>query len=117
MPSCRWGRGHGCSTCMDSGLSPTHACCVDGCGQKRTDVTSVLLLLQVLVMEQRTRLKLAAAAQSQASQFSTERFQEGFLSVMEPVLPQVDGEQEQQQQPRTVGSNKQQQNQETKGSR
>jgi alpha-1,2-mannosyltransferase len=38
-------------------------------------------------MDQRDRLKIAAAAQRRASQFSTERFHQSFMSVMEPVLP------------------------------
>ena len=39
-------------------------------------------------MDQRDRLKIAAAAQRRAaSMFSTERFHQTFMEVMEPVLP------------------------------
>jgi hypothetical protein len=39
-------------------------------------------------MEQRDRLKIAAAAQRRAAtKFSTEGFQRGFLDAMAPVLP------------------------------
>lgn len=42
---------------------------------------------QVLVMDQRARLQIAAAAQRHASKFSTQRFLDGFTSVIAPVLP------------------------------
>jgi hypothetical protein len=42
---------------------------------------------QVLEMDQRERLKIAAAAQRRAAtMFSTEGFQRGFLQAMAPVM-------------------------------
>jgi alpha-1,2-mannosyltransferase len=47
-----------------------------------------LLLLQVLEMDQRDRLKIAAAAQRRAAtMFSTEHFHRAFLKAVAPVLP------------------------------
>jgi len=44
--------------------------------------------LQVLEMEQRDRLKIAAAAQRRAAtMFSTERFHQSFLASIAPLLP------------------------------
>ena len=38
-------------------------------------------------MDQRDRLKIAAAAQLHAAKFSTERFMDSFKAVMMPVMP------------------------------
>jgi hypothetical protein len=42
---------------------------------------------QVLVMAQRDRLRIAAAARQRAAQFSVDRFYEGFGAAMARVLP------------------------------
>jgi hypothetical protein len=48
----------------------------------------LLLLLQVLEMDQRDRLRIAAAAQRRAAtMFSTERFHQAFMQAVSPVLP------------------------------
>lgn len=45
-------------------------------------------ITRVLTMDQRERLQIAAAAQQQASRFSTERFMAEFTEAVRPVLPQ-----------------------------
>jgi alpha-1,2-mannosyltransferase len=45
-------------------------------------------ICQVLGMDQRERLRVAAAARRRAAQFSDQRFQQGFMACMEPLLPQ-----------------------------
>ncbi len=42
---------------------------------------------EVLAMEQRERLRIAAAAQRRASMFSTERFLQDFTAALLPLLP------------------------------
>lgn len=42
---------------------------------------------QVLTMDQRERLKIAAGAQKQAEAFSQERFLQDFTSAVGPALP------------------------------
>lgn len=44
-------------------------------------------ITQVLAMDQRDRLKIAAAAQARASRFSVERFVDSFIGVVGPMLP------------------------------
>ena len=44
-------------------------------------------ILQVLVMAQRDRLKISAAARLHAAKFSTLCFMEAFKGVIGPVLP------------------------------
>ncbi|EFJ50473.1 hypothetical protein VOLCADRAFT_103930 [Volvox carteri f. nagariensis] len=44
-------------------------------------------ITRVLTMDQRERMKIAAAAQKQAMAFSTERFLHDFTAVVAPVLP------------------------------
>ncbi|KAG2424176.1 hypothetical protein HXX76_014709 [Chlamydomonas incerta] len=44
-------------------------------------------ITKVLTMDQRERLRLAAAAQRQASRFSTERFLQDFTAALADVLP------------------------------
>ncbi|KAG1672288.1 hypothetical protein FOA52_004303 [Chlamydomonas sp. UWO 241] len=42
---------------------------------------------KVLVMDQRDRLKIAAAAQRQSARFSAQRFEAAFQAVLAPLLP------------------------------
>ncbi|KAG2432718.1 hypothetical protein HYH02_012852 [Chlamydomonas schloesseri] len=44
-------------------------------------------IIKVLTMDQRERLRVAAAAQRQASRFSTERFLQDFTAALDGVLP------------------------------
>ena len=44
-------------------------------------------LIEVLCMEQRQRMRVAAAARRRAAQFSDQRFQKEFMACMEEVLP------------------------------
>ncbi|GLC39586.1 hypothetical protein PLESTB_000810100 [Pleodorina starrii] len=44
-------------------------------------------ITRVLTMDQRERLKIAAAAQRQATRFSTERFLQDFNAAVAPVMP------------------------------
>jgi len=44
-------------------------------------------ITQVLIMDQRDRLKIAAAAQKHASSFSTQRFEQDFMAAIGPMLP------------------------------
>ena len=53
---------------------------------------------QVLAMEQRDRLTIAAAAQQRARQFSTERFLLSFTAALSKILPPLQQQQQQQQQ-------------------
>ena len=46
-------------------------------------------IVEVVKMDQVARLQMAAAARRQAAAFSDERFKEGFMKAMEPVLPRV----------------------------
>lgn len=61
-------------------LRPTHA----------TAACAARVHPKVLEMEQRDRLKIAAAAQRRAATlFSTERFEASFLEAITPVLPKA----------------------------
>jgi len=50
-------------------------------------------LIEVLGMDQRERMKIAAAARRRAASFSEERFKSEFLEALTPVLPVGGGEQ------------------------
>lgn len=44
-------------------------------------------LVEVLAMDQVRRLRIAAAARTQAAKFSDARFAEAFVEALSPVLP------------------------------
>ncbi len=50
---------------------------------------SLCALTQVLAMDQRDRLRIAAAAQRRAQLFSTERFLDLFTEAIQPLLPKA----------------------------
>lgn len=74
----------------NKGRASFSACLEESCAHTLLLLLVVVMLTQVLEMDQRDRLRIAAAAQRRAATlFSGERFEAGFLAAMAPLLPAV----------------------------